>query len=645
MSVQFGRWNFNRDPVNREFLALAESSITPYGPDGGGSYSDPGIDILYRAFHTTSESRLETQPLVSSHGDVIAWDGRLDNRDELVRELGDAPASSVTELDIIAHAWERWRCDLFAKLLGDWAISIWNPHDHSLVLAKDTIGARHLYYSLDQDGVTWSTILDPLVLGRRRVSLDLEYIAGWLRYFPATHLTPYAEIQSVPASSFVLVRPGARSTVKYWDFDRANKVRYRTDADYEEHFREVFARSVRRRLRSQAPILAELSGGVDSSSIVCVADTLIARGGAETPALHTVSYYDDSEPNWNERPYFAAVEARRGRTGRHINVGLDEWSLWRPEIGRFAATPASAGPPTRAAKQSLDQMMSQGERVLLSGIGGDEVTGGVPAPTPELADRLAQAQLKMLAHRLKSWALVKRKPWFHLLLETVREFFPRALLGDAHYKRLLWLDSGFAMRYRNALTGYPRRLKLFGPMPSFQESLRALDGLRRQIACSTLSPEWPYEKRYPFLDRDLLEFLCAVPREQLVRPGQRRSLIRRALSGMVPNEILHRARKAYVTRAPRRAISLESVALIEMSQNMLSSSLGVVDASAYRQALERARNGQEVAVLPLLRTAGIEMWLRNLAHWNLLDAVEAEVSKQHILQAETQPSGRETSFS
>ena len=78
--------------------------------------------------------------------------------------------------------------------------------------------------------------------------------------------------------------------------------------------------AVRRRLRSDSPILAELSGGMDSSSIVCMADTIIARGNAETPRLDTLSYYDDSEPNWNERPYFTKVEEKRGRTGCHIDV-------------------------------------------------------------------------------------------------------------------------------------------------------------------------------------------------------------------------------------------------------------------------------------------------------------------------------------
>src|SRR5262249_59217617 len=120
------------------------------------------------------------------------------------------------------------------------------------------------------------------------------------------------------------LRRGKQTVSKYWDFDPSKRISYPTDAEYEEHFRIVFGEAVRRRLRSDSPILAELSGGMDSSSIVCMADTIIARADAETPRLDTVSYYNDSEPNWNERPYFTKVEEKRRRTGCHIDVGKQE---------------------------------------------------------------------------------------------------------------------------------------------------------------------------------------------------------------------------------------------------------------------------------------------------------------------------------
>jgi asparagine synthase (glutamine-hydrolysing) len=620
VSVQFGRWNFDGRPADREYLAKAERMLAPYGPDGGGTYIKDSVGILFRAFHTTKESRSEAQPHITTSGTVLTWDGRLDNRGELISELRDILTAASTDVSIVAAAYERWGTACFAKLIGDWALSIWNPRDRSLILAKDPIGTRHLYYAFDQEQVCWSTILDPLVLlAGKSFKLEEEYIAGWLSFFPATHLTPYVGIHSVPPSGSALIRAGKHTISKFWDFDPSRRIRYRTDGEYEEHFRTVFAESVRRRLRSDSPILAELSGGMDSSSIVCMGDTIITRGAAETPRLDTLSYYNDSEPNWNERPYFTKVEEKRGRTGTHIDVGSQESSKFEFVTDRFMATPGSdGGRPSETSRQLTVCMLSHGNRVVLSGIGGDEVMGGVPTPTPEIGDLLARGRFRTLAHQLKVWALNKRKPWFHLFFEAARGFLPPVLVGVPKHRRPApWLNPGFVKRNRSALQGYERRLKLLDPLPTFQENVSTLQALQRQLSCDALSPDLPREKRYPYLDRGLLEFLYSVPREQLVRPGQRRSLMRRALAGIVPDELRNRKRKAFAARAALAAISAEWTHFTDMTQHMASSLLGIVEAERFLEALQKARQGQEVPTVTVMRTIAIERWLRHLKDRNL----------------------------
>ncbi len=614
MSVQFGRWNTDGKPVDRDYLEKVKSVIVPYGPDDDGSYKNTSITILYRAFHTTKESRRETQPHIADSGAVLTWDGRLDNRAELIDKLGNLVTADSTDVEIVSAAYEFWWEDCFATLIGDWALSIWNPYTRSLILAKDPVGTRHLYYSIEKDHVTWSTILDPLVrFAGHSFALNEEYIAGWLTFFPATHLTPYVGIHSVPPSSFVLIRNRKHAIRRYWDFDPDQKIRHRTDTDYEEHFRAVFTEAVRCRLRSDSPVLAELSGGMDSSSIVCMADTIIARGAAETPHLDTISYFDDSEPNWNERPYFTKVEERRGRIGCHIDVGSQEPPKFDFDSEHFAITPGSGGRPSKTSRQFATCMTSQRNRVILSGIGGDEVTGGVPTPSPELQDLLTRGHFRTLAHKLKLWALNKRKPWFHLLFDAARGFVPPAVVGVSKHKRPApWFNPVFVKRNRVVMVGYERRTTIFGPLPSFQENVGTLDVLRRQLACSALSSDPPREYRYPYLDRGLLEFLYAIPREQLVRPGQRRSLMRRALIGIVPDELLNRKRKAFVTRGPRMGIDAELPYLLELGQHLLTTSLGITDSTRFVEALHQIRQGAEVPMVTLMRTLGIELWLRSL---------------------------------
>jgi asparagine synthase (glutamine-hydrolysing) len=633
MSIQFGRWHFQSAPPAPRYLEKVQAALAGHGADGTYRYSEVGVDILYSALHTTKESRREKQPQVTASGIVLTWDGRLDNRATFLGQLGNTVVSDSPDVSIVASAYERWGASCLAFFVGDWALSIWNPHDRSLILAKDPIGTRPLYYSLDQDQVTWSSTLDPLVLcAGKSFKLNEEYIAGWFSFFPATHLTPYVGIESVPPSSFVRLAPGQRTISKYWDFDPDKRIRYSTDAEYEEHFRAVFRESVRRRLRSDSPVLAELSGGMDSSSIVCMADAIVAQGSVATPGLDTLSYFNDSEPNWNERPYFSKVEEKRGRIGFHIDLGCQDPNPFKIERDEFQAAPGSGDRRNNAATERSNCIRAGGHRILLSGIGGDEVTGGVPTPTPELADLIARVRFRTLARQLKGWALAKRKPWFHLLLEAVSQFLPPCIVSVPNHRRPpSWLQSNFARRYRFALAGYESRLKLFGPLPSFQENVSTLSALRRQLTCNALPSDPPYEKRYPYLDRDLLEFLCAIPREQIVRPGQRRSLMRRALVGIVPNEILDRRRKAYVSRAPFSALSRERTCFDELSINMIASSLGIVSAPSFAQTVQRAREGQEVPIVTLMRTIELEIWLREIRRRNQFKNTCVKIPHRHDL--------------
>ena len=612
MSIQFGRWISNGGPVDPVYLDRVHGMLGPYASDGRQDYSAPPICISYFPFHTARKSRCEIQPYVSPSGVVITWSGRLDNREELLRELNQTVFSEAPDVSIVASAWDRFGTKTFGRLIGDWSLSIWDPHAHTVLLAKDFLGTQRLYYSLDGRGVTWCSVLDPLVLtGEKPWKIDEEYLAGLLSFFPAAHLTPYVGIHAVPPSSFVLLKQGTSKVERYWEFCAGKRIRYRSDAEYEEHFRCVFTQAVRRRLRSDSPVLAELSGGLDSSSIVCVADRILAAGHAETPGLDTVSYYHDGEPNWNERPYFERIESQRGRTGHHIpaNFELD----FRYEQGGFAATPGAGRLPGNAGKQFSACFKTGGYRVVLSGIGGDEVLGGVPSPTAELADLCASLKLLELGRQLKAWALTQRKPVLHLLANTLKAFLPIALVGvPKHERPLPWLDRQFVRRNLAALEGYPSRLKLFGPRPSFAENLLALDGLRRQLACSAAPAAPQYERRFPYLDRDLLEFLYALPREQLVRPHQRRSLMRRALAGIVPHEVLNRKRKAFISRGPLAAFSADLERSLENAKSMISSAQGIVNPDAFAAALQEACSGGEVPLVSLLRTLSLASWIRHM---------------------------------
>jgi asparagine synthase (glutamine-hydrolysing) len=219
---------------------------------------------------------------------------------------------------------------------------------------------------------------------------------------------------------------------------------------------------------------------------------------------------------------------------------------------------------------------------------------------------------------LISWGLALRRPVLSLLAETLGSF-AKATGSARSVAPLPWLCAVFVRENASAISGYPRRTRIFGPRPSFQENLSTLEALRRQLASFPLSPDPPYRKAYPYLDRDLLEFLFALPPDQLVRPNQRRSLMRRALASIVPQELLNRKRKAFVIRGPLAAIAAREPQFKATTRQMLATSLGIIDSTAFAATLCEVHSGGIVSVPAMVRTFAIERWLRNVAHHGVFD--------------------------
>src|ERR1700674_5065452 len=127
MSVQFGRWNFDGAAPSGEEIQRASRLLVPYGTDGASCYSQDSVAIVHRAFHTTKETRGEAQPHVSRSGAVVTWDGRLDNRLELMDKLKNGLNTDSSDASIVAAAHDEWATGCFARLIGDWALSLWSP--------------------------------------------------------------------------------------------------------------------------------------------------------------------------------------------------------------------------------------------------------------------------------------------------------------------------------------------------------------------------------------------------------------------------------------------------------------------------------------------------------------------------------------
>jgi asparagine synthase (glutamine-hydrolysing) len=297
--------------------------------------------------------------------------------------------------------------------------------------------------------------------------------------------------------------------------------------------------------------------------------------------------------------------------------------------GSLPVTPAHGARLSDSQRSFSDFLSKGGFRVLLSGVGGDEFTGGVPTGVPELADLIRGGNLKIFLRRAFLWSLPSRKPLLQMAAKTMRSFLPIAF--STNQWPMPWVKAAFLRRNRGAFGTRSTRNRWFGPLPTFQENLHALDGLRRQIACCELSPSPSCEKRYPFLDRQLLEFLFNVPREQLVRPNQRRSLLRRALRGIVPDMVLDRRRKAFALANQLKAFSTDWTRVSQLVEKMSLESHGVIDSKILARTLDEARCGEEVPLLSLTRVLRLEWWMQDAAIQKLLSSSRDMLANSHFL--------------
>jgi len=617
MSVQAGVWNLDGEPIDPEFLQGIGKSVTEYGPDGEFTYFNGSIGMLYRPFHTTSESRLERQPYHSGRGYVLTWDGRLDNSDELVTQLDSELGSAHTDVGIVAAAFERWGTECFSTLIGEWALALWDPSEKRLVLARDYIGIKHLFYYSGSKRVLWCTHLAPLALATSPLTLCEEYVAGFLSLYPDADLTPYNEIQAVPPGSFVCISSNKAFTRRFWTFDTRLKIRYSRDAEYEEHFRRLFRQAVRRRLRSDSPILADLSGGFDSSSIVCMADEILAKEGAETPRVDTFSLYDSKEQSEDDHLYFAEVENQRGRPGVHADLG-DSDLAFTLEYPQFVATPGLG--EREGIKTALRALVQKsGYRVSLSGVGGDEMLGQALDPRVQFSDLLLQFRLRELNKQLIAWSLLMRRPWIQPLLQTFCQFLPAPMRARfiQHAKIEPWVKSEFARRHKLAVRKLPASQESRHWRPSTEDFIESLAILGRQLTSRRPSA---LEKRYPYLDQTLVEFLAAIPSSQLLRPGERRSLMRRALVGILPPKILSRQTKAGAARSQIVTLERRWAKVESILRSPIISQLGYVDQERFYAALMLLKNGQlPPAAGSLVQALSLEAWLGDVVARGLLE--------------------------
>jgi asparagine synthase (glutamine-hydrolysing) len=636
MSALGGLFSRCGAPIPRDLLGKLSNHLEVMGPDGEHIFFAPAAAFLYRPFHTRAES-LALQPLQSRSGLVLILDGRLDNGGDLNRTLGLTFPNVPPATEIVLAAYERWGLEAFQHLIGDFALALWDANLQRLVLAVDSVGLRPLFYTLDDNFLVWASRARALhTCYRPGAKLNDDFFAAFLTNNPSAH-SPFVGIEAVPAAHVLVVDARSAMLRRYWSFDPGASLSYTRDEDYEDHFREVFATAVECRLTSQGSVFAELSGGLDSSSIVAVADQLMARKPSLTTALHTVSFTFDGSASSDERCYIHAMEEQRRRSGLHIS----EQS--HPILVQPLESCVPDAPTNQlcfVARQDFlaARMAELGSRVLLSGLAGDALFWGeLPTPPLYLADLVCNGRFDELGREARALSRETREPLLKLLWQGA---FAPSFRGRAHRSTFapqtgLWLHQNFVRRtgLEERRFGMPDDLGFPLPSQSLQYSL-----IRQSVRIYALERCLSHgylEMRYPFLDRRLLAFALALPTDQKIRLAETRSIVRRALIGVLPEAIRQRRDKAGPAEAFLRALNPAWGWISRLLPDLRCVDLGFIDGDRFRASLNLARHGLINNLVQLMRTIALELWLRSLERDSTVATAEGRRStslpgRQHL---------------
>jgi asparagine synthase (glutamine-hydrolysing) len=614
MSIIFGILKAGDRIVEEKQLRAFASATGRFALDGTFVKASGRVGMGFQPYFTNLTSNIEVQPLTDALGNMLAFDGRIDNHAELCGVLNVDKQSTADSVLVLA-AFEKWGEESFSRLIGDWALALWSDAKQTLYLARDHAGTRTLYFEQMAGCIVWSTYLETFFVDRASCELDEGYATSYLAGRPTGDLTPYKEILAVTPSHYFVFNRGKITRKAHWQWMVKAEIRYKTDAEYEEHLFALFRQSVERRTGSGAPILAQLSGGMDSSSIVRMSDFIrTSEGASSRDFIDTLSFYDDSEPSWNERPYFTAVEALRGKEGIHVDV-----SSYRPTFISAGLPPETLpllpGRDSGSWKQEKAfhaLMEAKGCRVFLSGMGGDELLGGVPSAMPELADYLMARNLSALFQRAIPWCIHQQIPLTQMLREVVAFTMNAYRSGRPKFQHMPpWLSDSLRTQYLILGKDSNRFSASGGWLPSTISGEAAWWSLLETLPYLSPGIIARREYRYPYLDRDLVDFLLRLPHGQLVQPGRRRYLMRRAFKSILPVEVVERRRKAYIARAVSVSLEAGQDRIRDLVTESLLASCGYIDASVFKVKLSEAmQQGASEWRIPLMRTALFELWLR-----------------------------------
>jgi asparagine synthase (glutamine-hydrolysing) len=607
MGIHAGVFNTDGSPISREDRAWL-SSVSSSGAPSVAQNAEAG----FMAVWTDPGGSYRTNAAWGPDGALCLWSGRLDNRLELSSQVREAVEPACTEAHLLTAACDRWGEETFDRIMGDWSIVRWQPKSRELWLVAEFAGVTSLYWSRHGASVRWSSSLKLLASSPRRTDAwDENYFIGWLSLGPPPDRTPYGDISSVtPGTRLVFHGHREPRSVPLLSIRCGTLVMPKAE-DYSRELRRLFLESVQARLAGERVIWSELSGGLDSSSIVCAATHLIREHG-NGQRLEAVNHYSSLSPESNEVPFVKAVEDACGLTAHTIDI--DREPLLPDLLG------VAPDAPYPAEVETARRMLHAGAHTLLTGRFGDLVMGQDPFSVDALVESLRLREYSRFVSDARALARFCRTTMLDVVSASCRALRGREIRPLNKPDRPLRHESDKLGRTYSLTRAAVNRVDAIHPDyravarelgPT--EKIRLLSGLLRATRTRTFQPKpgLGVDMAHPYLHRPLVEFILSIPVHVLCKPGETRTLMRRSFEGLVPARILTRHSKGYGAPAVVRVLRPLADRLLAEREPYILTDLGLIDEPSVRQRLKQLQDGSCAKTGNLHFLVCLEFWLRN----------------------------------
>jgi asparagine synthase (glutamine-hydrolysing) len=609
--------NLQGGPAPAETLDRMLSTLVHRGPDDAGVMVDGAVAFGFRRLSIQDLSPLGHQPMSTDDGAcTIVFNGEIYNFVELreeLRALGHRFRSSG-DTEVLLAAYRQWGPDCVSRLNGMWAFIILDRRRRLLFGSRDRFGMKPLYRWTDGHQHLFASEIKAIrASGRVRDALNLRACAEFLHEsrLDETSQTFFEGITQLPAGHcFELSLDGGLREWAFWAIEQTPPAAPVDDVP--ERFAELFEASMRIHLRSDVPVGVNLSGGLDSTSILCAASRLHHAAGASDRLL-AFCYFDAAH---DESAYVQATIAQTG--ARLVPLQMTPLQLWDslPEVLRFQDEPVHSMAPV-VSFHLMRVAREHGVEVVLNGQGADEVLGGYPS---YFHDRWCD--LVRGGHALRAWREIAdyaaahggtvgprlRDALVHVVKSRVHQFDlargPRMRAQRAAVQARDWLSPELAQHLpddrpppRPSLRPALQRSVRHDPLPLY---LRIED--RNAMAHSV-------EARLPFLDHRLAEFVAPLDDGWKVRGRWNKFVLREAMRGRIPESVRSRVDKMGF---PTSSSSWLRTTLYERAREVVHSrelrELGMFNVAALQNRLERHRQGQGDHSEVLLTSMQMCLW-------------------------------------